>query len=334
TEDAQLRAAGERLWSEMATTKTYLTGGVGAHHDKEEFGDPYELPTERAYCETCASVASIQFSWRMALLTGSARYSDLIERTLFNGFLSGMSLDGERWLYINPLQLRDGHTDQGGDKSARRTRWFRCACCPPNVLRLAASLEHYISSTDGRGIQLHQYTQGTLRGEASESPVVVSVHTDYPWQGRIAITVDESPADEPWTHSLRIPQWCTGFTIRFPDAYSGESVVLDQQTAPVEDGWLRLDRVWRSGERAVLELDMEPRFTRADPRVDAVRNCVAIERGPLVYCLEQVDHPGGGLDEIVIDTSRPLTAKHRPDLLGAVTTVLAGGHRRAIPERG
>ena len=328
TGDEELRAAGERLWSEMATTKTFLTGGVGAHHDKEEFGDPYELPTERAYCETCASIASIQFSWRMALLTGSARYSDLIERTLFNGFLSGMSLDGERWLYVNPLQVRDGHTDQGGDKSARRTRWFRCACCPPNVMRLAASIEHYISSTDGRGIQLHQYTDGTFRGEVSGVPVVVSVHTDYPWQGRIAITVDESSATEPWTLSLRIPQWCTGFTVQHPDA------VLDENSATPQDGWLRVTRAWKPGERAVLELDMEPRFTQADPRVDAVRGCVAIERGPLVYCLEQVDHPGGGLDDIVIDTSRPLTVKHRPDLLGAVTTVLAGGYRRAIPEPG
>ncbi|HEU5425556.1 MAG TPA: beta-L-arabinofuranosidase domain-containing protein [Actinocrinis sp.] len=334
TEDAQLRAAGERLWSAMATTKTFLTGGVGAHHDKEEFGDPYELPTERAYCETCASIASIQFSWRMALLTGSARYSDLIERTLFNGFLSGMSLDGERWLYINPLQVRDGHTDQGGDKSARRTRWFRCACCPPNVMRLAASLEHYLSSTDGRGIQLHQYTQGTFRGEVSEAPVVVSVNTDYPWQGRIAVTVDESATDEPWTLSLRIPQWSTGFTVQYPGIGADDAITLDENTAALDDGWLRLTRPWKPGERAVLELDMEPRFTQADPRVDAVRGCVAIERGPLVYCLEQVDHPGGGLDEIVVDTSRPLTAKHRPDLLGAVTTVLAGGHRRAIPEHG
>ena len=341
TGDEELRAAGERLWSAMAATKTFLTGGVGAHHDKEEFGDPYELPTERAYCETCAAIASIQFSWRMALLTGEARYSDLIERTLFNGFLSGMSLDGERWLYVNPLQVRDGHTDQGGDKSARRTRWFRCACCPPNVMRLAASLEHYISSTDGRGIQLHQYAEGTYRAEVSGTPIVVSANTDYPWQGRITVTVDESPTDEPWTLSLRIPQWCTSFTVQYPGTDSDleaagradAGIVLDENTAPLENGWLRLTRTWKPGERAVLELDMEPRLTRADPRVDAVRNCVAIERGPLVYCLEQADHPDG-LDRIVIDTAQPLTVKHRPDLLGGVTTVLAGGYRRAIPERG
>lgn len=130
TGDAELRSAAERLWRAMTTTKTHLTGGLGAHHDEEDFGDPFELPNERAYCETCAAIASIQWSWRMALLTGEARYSDLIERTLYNGFLAGVSLDGESWLYVNPLQVRDGHTDPGGDQSARRTRWFRCACCP------------------------------------------------------------------------------------------------------------------------------------------------------------------------------------------------------------
>jgi hypothetical protein len=328
TGEPELRETGQRLWSAMAATKTHLTGGLGAHHDKEDFGDPYELPTERAYCETCAAIASIQWSWRMALLTGRARYSDLVERTLFNGFLSGVALDGETWLYINPLQVRDGHTDQGGDKSARRTRWFRCACCPPNAMRLLASLEHYLTSTDGDGIQLHQYAGGTFRGEAVGAPVVVSVNTDYPWDGRITVSVDESPADVPWTLSLRIPQWCTGFTVQHGDRTD------DETGAPLEDGWLRLTRTWQAGERVVLELDLEPRLTRADPRVDAVRGCVAIERGPLVYCLEQVDHPGGGLDDVVIDTARPLTAKHRPDLLGGVTAILGSGYRQSVAPQG
>jgi len=328
TGEDELREAGERLWSAMAATKTHLTGGVGAHHDKEDFGDPYELPTERAYCETCAAIASIQWSWRMALLTGQARYSDLVERTLFNGFLSGVSLDGETWLYVNPLQVRDGHADQGGDQSARRTRWFRCACCPPNVMRLLASLEHYFSTTDGHGIELHQYADGTYSGEASSAPVIVSVNTDYPWEGRITVTVDEAPSDVPWTLSLRIPQWCNRFTVQHAER------IDDEATAPVEDGWLRLTRTWQAGERVVLELDMEPRLTSADPRVDAVRGCVAIERGPLVYCLEQVDHPGGGLDDVVIETARPLVAKHRSDLLGGVTTVHGSGYRRSIAPQG
>ncbi|MFG2577335.1 glycoside hydrolase family 127 protein [Streptomyces sp. NPDC048481] len=328
TEDAELRAAAERLWAAMTATKTHITGGLGAHHDKEDFGDPYELPNERAYCETCAAIASIQWSWRMALLTGEARYSDLVERTLFNGFLAGVSLDGERWLYVNPLQVRDGHTDPGGDQSARRTRWFRCACCPPNVMRLLASLEHYLATSDDGGLQIHQYATGRYTGDLGGTPLSVSAETDYPWQGVIALTVEETPADRPWTLSLRVPQWCRAFRVR-----CGETV-YDRSDAPVTDGWLRLERVWAPGDRVVLELALEPRLTAADPRVDAVRGCVALERGPLVYCLEGVDHPGGGLDDIVLDPTRPLTVEHRPDLLGGVTTVVAEGRRRDIPDAG
>ncbi|MGW1910359.1 glycoside hydrolase family 127 protein [Streptomyces sp. NPDC002076] len=324
TGDAELRTAAERLWQAMTTTKTHLTGGLGAHHDREDFGDPYELPNERAYCETCAAIASVQWSWRMALLTGEARYSDLVERTLYNGFLAGVSLDGERWLYVNPLQVRDGHTDPGGDQSARRTRWFRCACCPPNAMRLLASLEHYLATSDEGGLQIHQYVSGRYAG----GPYAVRAETDYPWHGTIALTVDEGPADRPWTLSLRVPQWCREFRIRCGDR------TYDQTDAPVTDGWLRLERTWQPGDRIVLELGLEPRLTAADPRVDAVRGCLAIERGPLVYCVEQVDHPGGGLDDIVLDTSRPLAVKHRPDLLGGVTTVVAAGRRRHIPDAG
>jgi DUF1680 family protein len=195
-------------------------------------------------------------------------------------------------------------------------------------MRLLASLEHYLASTDGNGIQLHQYAGGAFRGEASGSPVVLSVATEYPWDGRITVSVDEAATDAPWTLSLRIPQWCDRFTVQY-----GEQTD-DETSAALEDGWLRLSRTWRTGERVVLELDMEPRLTSADPRVDAVRGCVAIERGPLVYCLEQVDNPGGGLDDVVIDTSHPLTAKHHPDLLGGVTTVLGSGYRRAMAPQG
>ncbi|MFF7176605.1 glycoside hydrolase family 127 protein [Streptomyces pseudovenezuelae] len=326
--DAELRAVTERLWAAMTAAKTHLTGGLGAHHEEEDFGDPYELPNERAYCETCAAIASIQWSWRMALLTGETRYGDLIERTLFNGFLAGVSLDGERWLYVNPLQVRDGHTDPGGDQSARRTRWFRCACCPPNVMRLLASLEHYLASSDGSGLQIHQYVTGRYTGELDGTPVAVSAETDYPWQGTIAFTVEETPADRPWTLSLRIPQWCGTYRVRCADT------VYDRTDAPVTDGWLRLERTWAPGDRVVLELSLAPRLTAADPRVDAVRGCVAIERGPLVYCLEGVDHPGGGLDDIVLDPGVPLADAHRPDLLGGVTTVTAAGHRRPRAENG
>jgi uncharacterized protein len=320
TGDRELRAAAERLWAEMVARKTHLTGGLGAHHDDEDFGDPYELPNERAYCETCAAVASVQWSWRMALLTGQAKYSDLIERTLYNAVLPGVSLDGERWLYINPLQVRDGYRDPDGDHGVRRTAWFRCACCPPNVMRLLASLPHYFASADDCGLQLHQYATGRFGEETSQGRFAVRMATDYPWNGRVWIVVDECPADTaPWTLSLRIPVWCKGFRL----------VIEGEPTEAVpEDGWLHLRRAWCPGDALELELSLEPRLTVADPRVDSVRGCVAIERGPLVYCVEGVDHPGGGLDDLLFDPSAGLAEKHDPALLGGVTVLHGAGRRR------
>jgi DUF1680 family protein len=193
-------------------------------------------------------------------------------------------------------------------------------------MRLLASLEHYVSSTDGRGLQLHQYATGEFRGDVAGAEVVVGVSTDFPWAGRVTVNILEAPAGQDWTLSLRIPQWCTDFTVEH------DGRVENGTSAPASsDGWLRLTRRWTPGEQVVLDLDLKPRLVQADARVDAVRGCAAIEYGPLVYCLEQVDHPGGGLDDIVLDTSRPLLVKERPDLLGGVTTVLAHGYRRRAP---
>jgi DUF1680 family protein len=193
-------------------------------------------------------------------------------------------------------------------------------------MRLLAGLEHYLASTDGSGLQIHQYATGRFHGDAAGAPLSVSVNTEYPWQGRIAVTVERT-GDAPWTLSLRIPQWCSAFTVAHGD---GTPVA----GAAARDGWLRIERSWTAGDEIVLDLDLTPRLVTADPRVDAVRGCVAIERGPLVYCLEQADHPGGGLDDIVLDPGTPLTTEDRPDLLGGVVTVVGAGHRRTLPESG
>ncbi|WP_369173296.1 glycoside hydrolase family 127 protein [Streptomyces sp. R28] len=316
TGDAELRATAERLWEVMVARKTYLTGGVGARHEGEAFGEPYELPPDRAYAETCAAIASIQWSWRMALLTGEAKYSDLVERTLYNGFLSGVGLDGDSWLYVNPLQVREGYEGANeADKAARRTPWFRCACCPPNVMRLLASLPHYVASGDADGLQLHQYATGGYEAGGGR----VRVARGYPWDGRIAVTVEEAP-DADWTLSLRVPSWCTGFTATAPDGSAPAA------TGP---GWLRLRRRWSPGDTLTLDLDLTARLTRPDPRVDAVRGCVAIERGPLVHCLEGVDQrPGIPFDDLTLPDGAELTVRHEPDLLGGVTVVSADGRRR------
>lgn len=316
TGDLELRAAAERLWEHMVATKTYLTGGVGARHEGEAFGEPYELPPDRAYAETCAAIASVQWSWRMALLTGEAKYSDLIERTLYNGFLSGVGLDGNSWLYVNPLQVREEYEGANeADKAARRAPWFRCACCPPNVMRLLASLPHYLVSGDAEGLQLHQYATGVY--EAGDGRVRVA--TEYPWDGRIEIAVEEAP-DADWTLSVRIPSWCADFTAAAPD---GEAPT---GTGP---GWLRLRRRWTPGDTLTLDLDLSPRLTGPDPRVDAVRGCLAIERGPLVHCLEGVDQqPGVPFDELTLPDGAELSVRHEPGLLGGVSVVSAAARRR------
>jgi DUF1680 family protein len=259
-----------RQWQDMTTGKTYLTGGVGSRHYGEAIGEPWELPPDRAYCETCAAIASIMWNWRMLLVTGESRFADLLERTLYNGFLSGISLAGDSFFYCNPLQSRSGD---------RRHRWHPVACCPPNIMRLLASLHHYLATVSESGLQLHQYAMSTIRADVpGAGPVELAVQTDYPWSGTVTIEVIATP-DCPWTLSLRIPSWAESSTI------DGRGVTAG--------GYAELARSWRAGERVVLELDMSPRLTAPNPHIDSVRGCLAIERGPIVYCLEQADLPDG-----------------------------------------
>lgn len=299
TGDRELAEVMVRQWEEMVATKTYLTGGVGAHHDDEAFGDAYELPSERAYCETCAAIASIQWSWRLLLLTGESRYGDLIERTLFNGFAAGVSLDGRTYFYVNPLQVRDG-------AERRRTPWYSCACCPPNIMRLLSSVDHYFATTDAGGLQLHQFGSGEFGGDGTR----VRVETRYPWEGTVSVQVTDSRPGE-WTLSLRVPHWC-------------DAVAIDGAAVTPADGYVRIHRRWSVGDTVAVDFAMPVRKTAASPRVDAVRGCVALERGPLVYCLESVDQPENvRLDDIRIDGDAE--ARWQPDLLGGVTAVTVRG---------
>lgn len=323
TGDVSLRAAAERLWAEMVAGKTYLTGGIGAHHSDEAFGDPYELPNERSYCETCAAIASIMFCQRLLLITGEAKYADLLERTLYNAFLAGTSLDGQRYIYANPLQVRDDHLGGGGDQDYRRVAWFHCACCPPNVMRLLASLEHYVllggdSGSDG-GVALHQYVEGRFTAETGRGAVTLEVVTDYPWQGVVAVTVADAPDGEVEL-ALRVPEWAGAASL----VVNGDSV----GAAPT-DGWWVVRRSWVAGDTLRLELPLEVRFTAADPRVDADRGALAVERGPLVYCLESVDHPGHRLDDLLLDQSVPAEEVSGAGPLAGVTLLRLGGQLRS-----
>jgi len=309
TGEGALLAAMERLWADMATRKTHLTAGFGARFTGESFGDAYELPSDRCYCETCASIAGMMWNWRMLLATGAARYADLLERSLYNGFLSGVSLDGTRYFYVNPLQ------SQGG---IERPEWYGCACCPPNVMRQIALVGHYAASVDGGGIQVHQYMPLVIDAEMPDGPrAVLRVETDYPWRGQVKVTVEQADGSL-WALSLRVPGWCQGARLQVNGEVSG--------TTPVPGSYIAVERNWRAGDGVELDLPLEPRLTQAHPRVDAIRCSLAIERGPLVYCLEEADQEAGvNLLDVRLNPTAPLREAWRGDLLGGVMTIETRG---------
>jgi DUF1680 family protein len=322
TGERALLDASVAQWEDMVATRTYLTGGVGSRHRDESFGDPFELPPDRAYCETCAAIASVMWSWRLLLATGEARFADLIERTLYNGFLAGVSLDGRSFFYVNPLQLRASHQRPWNNRgSAERAGWYRCACCPPNVMRLLSSLEQYVATAAGGSVQLHQYAPGTVRTELAE----LDVATDYPWSGRVEVTIARTGSEE-WSLALRVPAWCDGASL---------SVAGEERRGLAPGAYATVTRSWAPGDRVVLELPVAARLTEPHPRLDSARGCLAIERGPLVYCLEQADLPAGvELADVALRPGGELREGFEPDLLGGVVSVRAEGVSRSAGEWG
>jgi DUF1680 family protein len=283
---------------------------VGSRHSHEAFGDRFELPPDRAYNETCAAIASIQWSWRLLLATGKSRYADLIERTLYNAFAASTSADGERYFYVNPLQRRADHFE--GNDPGRRKEWYSCACCPPNIMRLVASFGHYVATTGENSLAIQQYVPGTIRAAGR----TLKVDTEYPWSGLIRIEVTESTGSE-WELKLRIPEWSSRTRVRIGAEESAASAG--------EDGYLTLRRNWRAGDVVTLELDMRPRIVFPHRRIDALRGCGAIERGPLVYCLEQIDQ-SVDLETITIAPDAPIRvgeARNHPSLGESVALEIA-----------
>lgn len=301
--DTDLLSAVRERWRDLTATRTYLTGGLGSRHRDESFGDPFELPPDRAYAETCAAIASVMLAWRLLLATGEPQYADAIERAIYNGVLSGISLGGTRFFYVNPLQRRTQRAWEpaGGGE---RAPWYACACCPPNLMRLLSSWPQYLATRDDTGIQIHQYAAGQIGARIAGGSVRLAVETDYPWHGRVAVQVLSTP-DDPWTLSLRVPAWCPEATLGTPGAAA----------APVGPGAVERHRRWRPGDTVVLDLGLAVRVTEPDPRLDAVRGCVALERGPLVYCLESADlPPGAELEDLEWDGHRSPVTVGRPDL--------------------
>lgn len=325
--DEQLLAALATQWENTVARRTYITGGHGSRHQDEAFGDDWVLPPDRAYSETCAGIASIMFSWRLLLAQGLPRYADLIERTLFNVVATSPSGDGRAFFYANTLHQRrpapaatDGVISPRAS-SSMRAPWFEVSCCPPNVARTLAGLAAYVATVDDDGLQLHQYAPAAIRTTLpGGTPVALDVETGYPRDGVVRVRV-RSDADAPWTLTMRVPAWAehARLVVRQAGAASFER--------PAGPGSVSVGRAFRDGDVVELHLPMAPRFTGADPRIDAVRGCLAVERGPEVLCLESVDLAGatdGRVDDVVavrLDPARPpqeigdrvvVRLRHRP----------------------
>jgi len=288
-EDADLLEAVRLQTRATLARRTYLTGGMGAHHEGESFGLDHELPPDRAYSETCAGVASVMVNQRLLLATGDVLHADAVERTLFNVVAASPAADGRAFFYTNTLHQRvPGSVPDAAEASPRassslRAPWFEVSCCPTNVARTIASLGSYLATTDASGLQVHQYAPAEIRTAlAGGRQVAVRVETAYPADGDIRVTVlgtdATSGAGEQWTLSLRVPAWADGATL-----------TVDGETTPAAPGYASVTRPFAPGDVVELRLPVRARWTGADPRVDAVRGSVAVERGPLVMALESVD---------------------------------------------
>jgi len=292
------------LWRDLQERKVYVTGGAGARYEGEAFGDAYELPNRRAYTETCAAIAHVMWAWRMLLVTGEARFADALETTLYNGVLSGLSLDGETYFYQNPLADRGGH---------RRQPWFGTACCPPNIARLLAALPGYVYTTSDEGLWVHLYATGTATATLVEvGAVTLRQRTDYPWDGAIALTVELAEAAL-FSLFLRVPSWAEGAGVTVNDEVIGE---------PVQPGhYVEIRRRWARGDVVRLALPLPVRLVSSHPYVINNRDRVALLRGPLVYCLEAADHPGVDPWDLVLPTDAAWRVEREPDLLGGITVL-------------
>jgi DUF1680 family protein len=300
-------------WENTIARRTYLTGGMGSHHTGEAFGDDFVLPPDRAYSETCAGVASVMLAWRLLLATGEVRFADLIERTLHNVIATSPAPDGRHFFYANPLHQRVPGTVPAEDVESKRASsslrepWFLVSCCPTNVARTFASLAAYLATADGAGIQIHQYASSRIHTTLDGGRRVgLEVSTDYPDSGTVTVRVTETDGG-PWALSLRVPSWAAGAVIVDPDG-----------PRPVAPGTAVVERAFAVGDEIRLTLPMAPRWTVPDPRIDAVRGCVAVERGPIVLCAESVDLPGGRhVDAVQVDHNVPPRADDGSVLVSA-----------------
>ena len=322
--DDSLRSACHMLWQNLSNFHTYVTGAIGSEWNGEQFSGRYDLPNDRAYAESCAGIGLVFFARRMLDLELRGEFADAMERTLFNNVLAGMALDGKTFFYVNPLEVRPAEAMRRYDQhyvKTQRVPWFGCACCPPNIARTLASLGHYTHSVMPDGLAVHLYTDCSLETTVAGAKLKLAMQTDYPLDGKVSVQVNPATATT-FTLRLRLPGWCTAPTAMI----NGESVEI---AAHNRSGYLHLEREWRTGDVVTLDFPMTVQRIRAHPHVVHDVGCVALQRGPLVFCVEQIDN-GDQLGLLRLPQGTQLKARFDAALLGG-TMVIEGAAERLQP---
>ncbi|KIL38181.1 hypothetical protein SD70_28035 [Gordoniibacillus kamchatkensis] len=304
-----------RVWAHTVERNMYVTGGIGPSLHNEGFTQDYDLPNETAYCETCAAIAMVFWNHRMNLLFADAKYADVVEREMYNGALAGISLSGDKFFYVNPLASKGDH---------HRVEWFGTSCCPTNLVRYLPSIGQYAYARTDDGLAVNQFMNGEAEFEVGNGlNVKLKQTTNYPWDGKIELAVNPERTGK-FVIRLRVPGWCRGYKLGVGgESFFGAEAITDR-------GYLILDRKWSQGDSIVLELDMPVEVVRARAEVEANRGRLAIQRGPIVYCMEQADNPDLTYDTFTLSAREPLNISYRPDLLGGVT-VLIGKEENGKP---
>ncbi|MGP4062089.1 glycoside hydrolase family 127 protein [Halobacillus sp. H74] len=321
TNDSSLKETCEKLWNNVTNKQMYLTAGIGSMEYGEAFSFDYDLPNDLSYTETCASIGLIFWAKRMLELEAHHKYADVMERALYNGAISGMDLEGQKFFYVNPLEVVPQEVESRNEKKhvkPVRQKWYGCACCPPNLARLIASIHHYIYTKSNEEIFVHLYMGNETTMEIGGHQVGITQKTNYPWDGKVAIELSPE-VDTTLTLALRIPGWAVTAEVKV----NGE--IIDFQPI-MKNGYAFLSRTWKQGDTVKLNLDMPIQRVRAHPAVRHSFGKVALQRGPLVYCLEQVDH-GEQLHSIYLPKDADLKAEYERDLLGGIVTLFGEAER-------
>ncbi|QGQ95917.1 glycoside hydrolase family 127 protein [Paenibacillus psychroresistens] len=316
TEDQELKESCLRLWKSMVHKQMYITGGIGTTHHGEAFTFDYDLPNDTIYAETCASIGLIFFAQRMLQLEVKSEYADVMERALYNNVIGSMSLDGKHYFYVNPLEVWPQASESNPSRhhvKAVRQKWFGCSCCPPNVARLIASLAEYIYSSNEDTIYTHLYIGGEATIELKNNQIQLQQESNYPWDGSIKFIVSPQNSQN-FTLAFRIPGWSDRIKLHV----NGELI----ENLKIVNGYVLINRIWNDGDTVLLDLPMTVQLIQANPSVRSNAGKAAIQRGPLVYCLEEIDN-GQQLASISLATNSKLTAAFDANLLGGIVVIEA-----------